>query len=196
MNIILASGSPTRKQILEDSGVIFEVVVRPIDEASIKSAMIQEGASKLSIVSTLAELKSIKVSSETPGLVIGADQIMVFDGAIYDKPTRIEEARERLMAIRNQTHYLMGSVVVSEGGVSVWRHSSKVELKARSFTDKFIDNYINQEGEALLQTVGAYRFEKRGSQLFSSVKGDFFSVLGLPLLPLLDYLRTRNAILS
>ena len=196
MNIILASGSPTRKQILEDSGVIFEVVVRPIDEASIKSAMIQEGASKLSIVSTLAELKSIKVSSETPGLVIGADQIMVFDGAIYDKPKTIEEARERLMAIRNQTHYLMGSVVVSEGGVSVWRHSSKVELKVRSFTDKFIDNYINQEGEALLQTVGAYRFEKRGSQLFSSVKGDFFSVLGLPLLPLLDYLRTRNAILS
>ena len=196
MNIILASGSPTRKQILEDSGVIFEVVVRPIDEASIKSAMIQEGASKLSIVSTLAELKSIKVSSETPGLVIGADQIMVFDGAIYDKPKTIKEARERLMAIRNQTHYLMGSVVVSEGGVSVWRHSSKVELKARSFTDKFIDNYINQEGEALLQTVGAYRFEKRGSQLFSSVKGDFFSVLGLPLLPLLDYLRTRNAILS
>ncbi|MDG1522350.1 MAG: Maf family protein [Hellea sp.] len=196
MNIILASGSPTRKQILEDSGVIFEVVVRPIDEASIKSAMIQEGASKLSIVSTLAELKSIKVSSETPGLVIGADQIMVFDGAIYDKPKTIEEARTRLMAIRNQTHYLMGSVVVSEGGVSVWRHSSKVELKARSFTDKFIDNYINQEGEALLQTVGAYRFEKRGSQLFSSVKGDFFSVLGLPLLPLLDYLRTRNAILS
>ena len=196
MNIILASSSPIRKQILEDSGVIFEVVVRPIDEASIKSAMIQEGASKLSIVSTLAELKSIKVSSETPGLVIGADQIMVFDGAIYDKPKTIEEARERLMAIRNQTHYLMGSVVVSEGGVSVWRHSSKVELKARSFTDKFIDNYINQEGEALLQTVGAYRFEKRGSQLFSSVKGDFFSVLGLPLLPLLDYLRTRNAILS
>ena len=196
MNIILASGSPTRKQILENSGVIFEVVVRPIDEASIKSAMIQEGASKLSIVSTLAELKSIKVSSETPGLVIGADQIMVFDGAIYDKPKTIEEARERLMAIRNQTHYLMGSVVVSEGGVSVWRHSSKVELKVRSFTDKFIDNYINQEGEALLQTVGAYRFEKRGSQLFSSVKGDFFSVLGLPLLPLLDYLRTRNAILS
>ncbi|MDG2362042.1 MAG: Maf family protein [Hellea sp.] len=196
MNIILASGSPTRKQILEDSGVIFEVVVRPIDEASIKSAMIQEGASKLSIVSTLAELKSIKVSSETSGLVIGADQIMVFDGAIYDKPKTIEEARTRLMAIRNQTHYLMGSVVVSEGGVSVWRHSSKVELKARSFTDKFIDNYINQEGEALLQTVGAYRFEKRGSQLFSSVKGDFFSVLGLPLLPLLDYLRTRNAILS
>ncbi len=196
MNIILASGSPTRKQILEDSGVIFEVVVRPIDEASIKSAMIQEGASKLSIVSTLAELKSIKVSSETPGLVIGADQIMVFDGAIYDKPKTIEEARERLMAIRNQTHYLMGSVVVSEGGVSVWRHSSKVELKVRSFTDKFIDNYIDQEGDALLQTVGAYRFEKRGSQLFSSVKGDFFSVLGLPLLPLLDYLRTRNAILS
>ena len=196
MNIILASGSPTRKQILEDSGVIFEVVVRPIDEASIKSAMIQEGASKLSIVSTLAELKSIKVSSETPGLVIGADQIMVFDGAIYDKPKTIEEARERLIAIRNRTHYLMGSVVVSEGGVSVWRHSSKVELKARSFTDKFIDNYINQEGEVLLQTVGAYRFEKRGSQLFSSVKGDFFSVLGLPLLPLLDYLRTRNAILS
>jgi septum formation protein len=90
----------------------------------------------------------------------------------------------------------MGSVVVSERGVSVWRYNSKVELRVRGFTDKFIDNYIDQEGDSLLQTVGAYRFEKRGSQLFSSVKGDFFSVLGLPLLPLLDYLRTRNAILS
>ena len=196
MNIILASGSPIRKQILEDSGVMFEVVVKSIDEASIKSSMIQEGANNLSIVSALAELKSIKVSSETPGLVIGADQIMVFDGAIYDKPKTIEEVRERLITIRNKTHYLMGSVVVSEGGVSVWRHSSKVELRVRNFTDKFIENYIDQEGDALLQTVGAYRFEKRGSQLFSSVKGDFFSVLGLPLLPLLDYLRTRNAILS
>jgi len=196
MNIILASGSPTRKQILEDSGVTFEVIVKPIDEASIKNSMVHEGASNLSIVSALAELKSIKVSSETPGLVIGADQIMVFEGAIYDKPKTIEEARERLIAVRNKTHYLMGSVVVSERGVSVWRHNSKVELKVRSFTDKFIDNYIDQEGDSLLQTVGAYRFEKRGSQLFSSVKGDFFSVLGLPLLPLLDYLRTRNAILS
>ena len=196
MNIILASGSPIRKQILEDSGVIFEVIVKPIDEASIKNSMVHEGASNLSIVSALAELKSIKVSSETPGLVIGADQIMVFEGAIYDKPKTIEEARERLIAVRNKPHYLMGSVVVSERGVSVWRYNSTVELRVRSFTDKFIDNYIDQEGDSLLQTVGAYRFEKRGSQLFSSVKGDFFSVLGLPLLPLLDYLRTRNAILS
>ena len=196
MNIILASGSPIRKQILEDSGVTFEVIVKPIDEASIKNSMVHEGASNLSIVSALAELKSIKVSSETPGLVIGADQIMVFEGAIYDKPKTIEEARERLIAVRNKTHYLMGSVVVSERGVSVWRYNSKEELRVRSFTDKFIDNYIDQEGDSLLQTVGAYRFEKRGSQLFSSVKGDFFSVLGLPLLPLLDYLRTRNAILS
>ncbi|MBT3592782.1 MAG: septum formation protein Maf [Hellea sp.] len=196
MNIILASGSPIRKQILEDSGVTFEVIVKPIDEASIKNSMVHEGASNLSIVSALAELKSIKVSSETPGLVIGADQIMVFEGAIYDKPKTIEEARERLIAVRNKTHYLMGSVVVSERGVSVWRYNSKVELRVRGFTDKFIDNYIDQEGDSLLQTVGAYRFEKRGSQLFSSVKGDFFSVLGLPLLPLLDYLRTRNAILS
>jgi septum formation protein len=196
MNIILASGSTIRKQILEDSGVTFEVIVKPIDEASIKNSMVHEGASNLSIVSALAELKSIKVSSETPGLVIGADQIMVFEGAIYDKPKTIEEARERLIAVRNKTHYLMGSVVVSERGVSVWRYNSKVELRVRGFTDKFIDNYIDQEGDSLLQTVGAYRFEKRGSQLFSSVKGDFFSVLGLPLLPLLDYLRTRNAILS
>jgi septum formation protein len=196
MNITLASGSSIRKQILRDSGVIFDVEVKPIDEAAIKQSMIQEGASNVSIVSTLAELKSIKVSSETPGLVIGADQIMILDGVIYDKPKTREEARKRLITIRNKTHYLMGSVVVSEGGVSVWRHSSKVELKVRNITDKFIENYIDQEGDALLQTVGAYRFEKRGSQLFSSVKGDFFSVLGLPLLPLLEYLRTRNAILS
>ena len=196
MNIILASGSSIRKQILNDAGVLFETEIKPIDEVAIKRSMQQEGASNISIVSALAELKSIKVSANSPGLVIGADQIMVLEGAIYDKPKTIKEARERLLLMRNKTHYLMGSIVVSEGGVSVWRHNSKVELTARNFSEEFIDHYVYKEGDALLKTVGAYRFEKRGSQLFSNVAGDFFSVLGLPLLPLLDYLRTRGAILS
>ncbi len=196
MRIILASGSAIRKQIMEDAGLDFEVIVKPVDEGAIKATMLAEGAKIRDIADALAEAKSKRVSLSEPGLVIGADQIMEMDGRLFDKPKTIEEARERLIEMRSKTHRLIGAVVICENGRPVWRHMSKTVLTVRPFSDAFLDDYIKEEGELLTKSVGAYRFEGRGSQLFSSVEGDFFSILGLSLLPVLDYLRERRAVLT
>ena len=194
--IILASGSAIRRQILDDAGLEYEVIVKPVDEAAIKQAMLSEGARIRDIADALAEAKSRKVSQNEPGLVIGADQIMEMDGQLFDKPVSLEEVRQRLLSMRNKDHRLIGAVVICENGKPVWRHMSKTVLSVRNFSEEFLDDYIEAEGEALTKSVGAYRFEGRGAQLFSKVEGDFFSILGLSLLPVLDYLRERGALLS
>lgn len=194
--IILASGSFIRRQILDGAGLEYDVVVKPVDEAAIKAAMLSEGSRLRDIADALAEAKSRRVSMAQPGLVIGADQIMVFENTLYDKPKDMREARERLLKLRGKTHHLIGAVVICENGAPVWRHMAKTELTMRDFSEGFLDEYLEAEGEGVLTSVGAYKFEGRGSQLFSEVKGDFFSILGLSLLPVLDYLRTRGAILS
>lgn len=192
--IILASGSAIRKQILSGAGVAFSVVTKPVDEGAIKAAMLAEGALPRDIADALAEAKSKRVSQSRPGLIIGADQIMVMDGQIFDKPKDMTEARSRLKSMRGRTHHLMGAVVICEDGYPVWRHMAKTTLEMREFSDAFLDDYLAQEGEVILSSVGAYRFEGRGSQLFSHVNGDFFSILGLSLLPVMAYLRERGAL--
>jgi len=194
--IILASGSAIRRQILDGAGLDYNVIVKPVDEAAIKASMLAEGAKPRDIADALAEAKSVRVSRQTPGLVIGADQIMEMDGDIFDKPKDMTEARSRLWAMRGKTHKLIGAVVISENGMPVWRHASKTVLTVREFSEEFLDDYLTAEGEGILSSVGAYKFEGRGSQLFSHVEGDFFSILGLSLLPVLDYLRTRGALIS
>lgn len=192
--LILASGSAIRRKMMLDAGIEFEVITRPVDEDAIKASMLAENTPLKDIADALAEAKSLRVSRQTPGLVIGADQIMVMDNALFDKPKDMAEARERLLQMRGKTHYLIGAVVVSENGVPVWRHLAKTKLTMREFSDSFLDAYLEAEGELVLQSVGAYRFEGRGAQLFSKVEGDFFSILGLSLLPLMDYLRIRGMI--
>ncbi len=192
--IVLASGSEIRRQIMDSAGLDFDVVVKPVDEAAIKSAMLTEGAKIRDIADALAESKARKVSMVEPGLVIGADQIMEMDGRLFDKPADMDAARERLIEMRGKTHHLIGAVVICENGQPVWRHMSKTTLTVREFSEAFLDKYIEAEGEALTKSVGAYRFEGRGAQLFSNVDGDFFSILGLSLIPVLDYLRERGAI--
>lgn len=194
--IILASGSAIRREILRSAGVTFDVVTRPIDEASIKTAMLAQGSRLRDIADALAEAKSIRVSRTTPGLVIGADQIMVFEDKLYDKPKSMDEARERLLTLRGKTHYLMGAVVISENGAPAWRHIAKTKLTMRNFSEEFLDSYLEIGGQDLLTSVGAYKFEGLGAQLFTEVEGDFFSILGLSLLPVLDYLRIRGVIPS
>ena len=194
--IILASGSQIRRQIMTDAGLGFEVIVKPVDETAIKQSMQAEGSRPKDIADALAEAKSRRVSQIEQGLVIGADQIMVMDNVLFDKPKNMEEARERLLNMRGKTHFLIGAVVICENGQPVWRYASKTKLTIRNFGEKFLDDYLTEEGESILKSVGAYRFEGRGSQLFSNVEGDFFSILGLSLLPVLDYLRERGAILS
>jgi len=192
--IILASGSAIRRQILDGAGLDYEVIVRPVDEAAIKEAMLVENSRLHDIADALAEAKAMRVSRQEPGLVIGADQIMVMDNTLFDKPKDMDEARERLISMRGKKHELTGAVVICENGAPVWRHMCKTKLWVRDFSDEFLDQYIEMEGEALTKSVGAYRFEGPGAQLFEKVEGGFFAILGLDLLPVLDYLRTRGAI--
>ncbi len=194
--IILASGSAIRRHIMDGAGLDYSVIIKPVDEGAIKSAMLAEGALPRDIADALAEAKSRRVSLTNPGLVIGADQIMVMDGDIFDKPATMAQARERLLHMRGRAHHLIGAVVICEYGQPVWRHMSKTTLTLRDFSEEFLDAYLEAEGDIILKSVGAYRFEGRGAQLFSHVDGDFFSILGLSLLPVLDYLRIRGAVLA
>jgi len=196
MRVILASGSAIRRQLMTDAGLDFEVITKPVDESVIKESMLAESARLRDIADALAEAKSMRVSRVENGLVIGADQIMVMDNQLFDKPKDINEARERLKLMRGKTHYLVGAVVICENGVPVWRHMAKTKLTMREFSDEFLEDYLKTEGDLVTKSVGAYRFEGLGSQLFSHVEGDFFSILGLSLLPVLDYLRIRGAIAS
>ena len=195
-SIILASGSAIRKQILDGAGLNYEVIVKPVDEAAIKDSMLAENSRLQDIADALAEAKALRVSRQTDGFVIGADQIMVMDNQLFDKPKDMDEARERLLSMRGKRHELIGAVVICENGRPVWRHLSKTKLWVREFSNDFLDWYIEQEGEALMKSVGAYRFEGPGAQLFEKVEGGFFAILGLDLLPVLDYLRVRGVIAS
>ena len=191
--IILASGSAIRREILDGAGLDYEVIVKPVDEAAIKDAMLAENSRLRDIADALAEAKAMRVSRQEPGFVIGADQIMVMDDTLFDKPKDMNEVRTRLLSMRGKKHELVGAVVICENGVPVWRHMSRTKLWVRDFSEDFLDWYIETEGEALTKSVGAYRFEGPGSQLFEKVEGGFFAILGLDLLPVLDYLRTRGA---
>ena len=194
--IILASGSQIRRQILDGAGLDYSVKTSHVDEDAIKASMLQDGARPRDIADALAEAKAMKVSRTNPGFVIGADQIMVMDETIYDKPKDMAQARQRLLSMRNKTHFLIGAAVICEGGRPIWRHMAKTSLHVRDFSEAFLDQYLTAEGDTILSSVGAYKFEGRGAQLFTKVEGDFFSILGLPLLPILDYLRTCGAISS
>jgi len=192
--LILASGSAIRRQILDGAGLDYEIITRPVDEAAIKEAMLAENARLRDIADALAEAKAMRVSRQEAGLVIGADQIMVMDNTLFDKPNSLDDARERLISMRGKKHELIGAVVICENGAPVWRHMCKTKLWVRDFSNAFLDWYIETEGQALMKSVGAYRFEGPGSQLFEKVEGDFFAILGLDLLPVLDYLRTRGVV--
>lgn len=192
--IILASGSAIRRQILDGAGLDYEVIVRPVDEASIKESMLAEKSRLRDIADALAEAKAMRVSRQEAGLVIGADQIMVIEDQLFDKPKDMDEVRARLISMRGKKHELIGAVVICENGAPVWRHICRTKLWVRDFSDEFLDWYIETEGEALTKSVGAYRFEGPGAQLFEKVEGGFFAILGLDLLPVLDYLRTRGVV--
>lgn len=196
MRIILASGSTIRQKLMTDAGLDFEVIAKAVDEGAIKESMLAESARLQDIADALAEAKAMRVSRIENGLVIGADQIMVMNDQLFDKPKNIEDARERLKLMRGKTHYLVGAVVICENGTPVWRHMAKTKLTMREFSDEFLEDYLEHEGELVTKSVGAYRFEGLGAQLFSHVEGDFFSILGLSMLPVMDYLRRRGAIAS
>jgi septum formation protein len=192
--VILASTSRARAALLAGAGIDAEAFAPGVDEAALKAGLGAEGASPRDIADALAEAKAVKVSRRRGGLVIGADMTLDLDGALYDKPASLAEARTHLLAFRGRTHSLHSAVVIAEEGAPVWRHVSSARLTLRAFSDAFLDAYIAGEGEALLTAVGCYRLEGLGAQLFERIEGDYFSILGLPLLPVLAYLRERGAV--
>lgn len=194
--IVLASGSATRQSMLESAGVDFQVQVLPVDEDGIKAAMAQETDNPARVAETLAEMKAQRVSAKNPGaLVVGADQMLDCDGTWFDKPASRDDAARQLRQLRAKTHRLTSSAVAVRDGRRVWHHTDQARLTMRQFSDAFLDDYLNRAGDKVLSSVGAYQLEGLGAQLFMMVDGDHFTILGLPLLPLLDYLRENGELI-
>jgi septum formation protein len=195
MSLILASKSAARRAVLDGAGVPYEALVAGVDEDAVKQALLAEGHGARDVADALAELKALKVSKARPdAFVIGADQTLEFEGRLYDKAGTLEEARARLIELRGAPHRLHSAVVVARGGEAIWREVSTATLVMRNFSDAFLDDYLAREGEELLGSVGCYRLEALGAQLFSRIDGDYFAILGLPLLGLLDLLRNHGEI--
>lgn len=193
--LVLASQSPARARLLAAAGL--EVTVDParIGEAEIRDGLVREGAQPHEIADALAELKACRTSHRHgPAFVIGADQILYCDGEVYAKPDDRAAARAQLQALRGRSHRLYTAVVVARQGEPIWRHYASPSLTMRSFSDAFLDWYLEAVGDDGLSSVGAYQLEGLGSQLFERYEGDYFSILGLPLLPLLSYLREHEVV--
>ncbi|MBI1399822.1 Maf family protein [Hyphomonas sp.] len=192
--VILASGSASRRAVLAAAGVIAEAVAPNVDEDSFRTAMRADGVKVRDQAMRLAEMKAVRVSQSHEGLVIGGDQMLALGDEAFDKPRDLADARNHLVRLSGKTHTLETAIVVCEGGIPVWRHLARPKLTMRPLSPDFIDSYVESCGEKLLATVGAYQLEGLGAQLFTRIEGDYFSVLGLPLLPLLDYLRVRKVL--
>jgi len=194
-NLTLASQSEIRAAILRGAGLAFNVCVSGVDEAALKAAH-QGTAESLAGALATAKARAVFDDGQNEGLIIGADQILECDGVLYDKPRNMDEARRNLLRFRGKSHYLVGAVVLLENGQQVWSHCGRVALTMRDFSEPFLDAYLAQAGEAVLSSVGCYQLEGLGAHLFADIDGDYFSILGLPLLPLLDGLRAHGGLLA
>jgi septum formation protein len=192
--VILASTSRSRRALLENAGIAFTALSPGVDEDAAKAGLLAEGAGPRRIAEVLAGLKAIAVSERMSGLVIGADQTLELDGGLVDKAADMAEARGRLRAMRGRKHHLHSAVVVARDGKPVWETVQTATLQVREFSDVFLDSYLDQVGDQVLGSVGCYHLEGLGLQLFDGVEGDYFTILGLPMLGLLGYLRDQGAL--
>ena len=190
-SLVLASRSVIRARILRDAGVEFTVEPSDVDEDAVRASILSQGGSTMA--SALAERKALAVSALRPDdLVLGADQVLVLGDELVSKAGTLQTAATQLRKLRGARHDLVGALVLAKDGVPVWRHIETSTLWVRDFSDEFLAAYLKTEGEAVLESVGCYRFEGLGAQLFERVEGDYFCILGLSLLPLLAALRDRG----
>jgi septum formation protein len=181
--------------MLRSVGLDFTTELAPIDEAVIKDAMTDAAADVIAMA--LAEAKALSVSGRHPNsLVIGADQMLECDGRLFDKPRDRAEARHHLLTLRERTHTLITAASVAIGEAVVWRGLDHARLTMRDFSDRFLDTYLDETGDTILGSVGAYRIEEQGLQLFSRIDGEHFTILGLPLLDLLEFLRSQQVVME
>jgi septum formation protein len=194
--IILASQSSARRAMLTAAGVDHQALPAHIDEDGVTAALQAEAAPPARIADALAELKAVKISRANPGqLVLGADTVVVAaDGSLLAKPETRPRAESQLQLLSGTTHRLVTAAVIAENGTAVWRNDQTALLTMRPLSPEFIQAYLDTEGDAVLGCVGCYRIEALGAQLFTSIKGDQFTIRGLPLLALLDYLRVRGVL--
>jgi septum formation protein len=195
--LVLASGSATRAAMLRAAGLAFEAVVPRVDEEALKAALLAEEAGARDIADALAEMKAARVSGRRPeALVLGCDQTLSCDGRLFSKPASPGEAREQLRDLMGRTHKLHSAAVIYHGEEPVWRHVAEARLTMGRLSDEWLDGYVARNWDSLRHSVGGYRIEEEGVRLFAQIHGDHFTILGLPLLPLLSFLSMRGTIPS
>jgi len=195
--IVLASGSSSRRTLLAAAGVVFETRPAEVDEEAIRQALRVNvpDSTPAQVADVLARAKAEAVSGVLPeDLIIGADQILALDGAIFSKPADMDAARRTLIALSGRTHQLHSAVVLAQGSKTVWSFTDTAHLTMRALTSAQIGRYLAEAGSRVLSSVGAYQLESLGIQLFERIEGDYFTILGMPMLPLLAALRDRRAI--
>ena len=193
--LVLASGSASRQRLLQAAAVPFEAAPAAVDEEEVKLAMKAEGADAFAVAEALAELKAQRVSPRFPGaLVLGADQMLDCEGEWFDKPADMAGAANHLRKLSGRSHSLLTVLCLVRDGTRIWHHRDEARLTVRPLGEDFIRDYLEEVGEAALSSVGAYQLEGRGIQLFTEISGDFFGILGLPLLPLLEMLRVHQVL--
>lgn len=194
-NIILASKSQHRKQLMQNAGLSFKTASADIDERTIEKAVQETGVTPQELALILANAKALDISQKNlDQYVIGSDQTLSIEDDVLHKATNMEEARRRLLRLSGHTHQLNSAVVIVKDGETLWQHVSTAELTMRELSPEYIGRHLAQAGEDVLTSVGAYQLEKLGVNLFKKIEGDFFTIIGLPMLPLLQELRNLGVI--
>jgi septum formation protein len=193
--LILASSSSVRARLLKEAGLEFRVDPARIDEDAIKQSMLETGAKPRDIADALAELKALRISNRCgEAFVLGVDQILVLEDVLFNKPRDRAEARAHLEELSGKQHALVTAAVIARAGASIWRRVDIVKMTMRPLSESFITDYLERAGDDVLESVGCYRLEGLGVQLFQKIEGDYFTILGLPLLAILDFLRLHQVV--